>query len=362
MTTNKDLSTPANGSVLWDSPLNLNFEIIDDAFGATSSINVAGVSTTPVALTTSQIQSASLSFTGLLGNNVTYRVPSGVGGSWVIKNSTTGAYTLTIGCAGGGSSVVVPQGYYRVVFCNGTDVFFSETIGSSNQIIYNDGSGLTGSSSLTFNGSKLAAPLISVGDGTKTTPAIESQTDTGTGLFFPGTDAIALAMNGALKTTFNQYGGLGIGDTPAYGTSGQSLVTGGNSAAPSWDWKGLNFLSSVTASSGTTISVSGLSLTPYKFLIAVGKDFKHTAGSNRSFVFDGDTITALVGSGSSMQFVVIVDLTSGVGGFLSGVRDGGSPLAGATLTTLSTASTSYALTLSGSGQFAGGTVRTYGFN
>jgi len=141
-TTNKILNQPANNSSNWDTPLNSNFAIIDSALGSATSISVSGVGTGATALTSAQYQCMSFKFSGTLSNSVNYQLPSGVGGLFVVQNSTTGAYDLVISSAGGGTSATVVQGTTRIVYCDGTNVIFSDssaggtfTAGSDTQIM-----------------------------------------------------------------------------------------------------------------------------------------------------------------------------------------------------------------------------------
>ena len=87
-TTNKSIEKPGNGDYVndWNVPVNTDWNIIDQAFGGTTSLNVTGVSTTPVNLTIDSVnaalsyQSLLLTISGTLSNNVIYTIPSGVGG------------------------------------------------------------------------------------------------------------------------------------------------------------------------------------------------------------------------------------------------------------------------------------------
>lgn len=153
-TTNKSLDQPAANSPNWDVPLNANFGVIDAALGSTTTKNVTGVGTTPVVLTASEYQSMSLNFTGTLTANVTYRVPAGVGGQWIVANNTTGSFTLTIGSAGGGASMTVSQGFARTVYSDGTNVYPADDIVGSvpnGSVPYASGTTLVGSPNMTYD-------------------------------------------------------------------------------------------------------------------------------------------------------------------------------------------------------------------
>ena len=122
-TTNKGLEQPAVNSTSWDVPLNANFGYIDSSLGATTSKSVTGVTATPVVLAVAEYRSLILNFTGTLTANVTYQIPSGVGGDWIVQNNTSGAFTLTIGNVAGGTSVSIPNGGKVLVYSDGTNIY-----------------------------------------------------------------------------------------------------------------------------------------------------------------------------------------------------------------------------------------------
>lgn len=45
---------------------------------------------------------------------------------------------------------------------------------------------------------------------------------------------LALQTNGVTSVSINASSALGLGSSPDYGTSGQVLLSGGSSAAPTW--------------------------------------------------------------------------------------------------------------------------------
>lgn len=158
-TTNKSLDQPAAGSANWDVPLNSNFSIIDAALGTLTYINVTGIGSTPVTLTASQYQKMGIVFTGTPSANLTYNLPSGVGGNWIIADSTTGgsSYTITLGSLGGGASIAIPRGKRSTVFSDGTSIIYSDDSrqgapGSNTQVVYNSSGAFAASANFTFDG------------------------------------------------------------------------------------------------------------------------------------------------------------------------------------------------------------------
>lgn len=139
-TTNKVLELPANGDYVdtWNIPANGDFSIIDQAFGGSTSLNATSGSAT---LTATQYRSLFLNISGAISAGVTYTIPSGVGGQWIVYNSTTdssgGPWAITIASGGGGTSVVIPRSTRIMVVCDGTNVRFLSYIYDNNTVTGN---------------------------------------------------------------------------------------------------------------------------------------------------------------------------------------------------------------------------------
>lgn len=74
-----------------------------------------------VTLTAVEAGNAILEFTGALTANIAVIVPTSPTAQWIVKNSTSGAFTLTVKTAAG-SGVVVTQGKTEAVYTDGTNV------------------------------------------------------------------------------------------------------------------------------------------------------------------------------------------------------------------------------------------------
>ena len=158
-TTNKGLIQPANGSYtdIWDQPVNTDWSYIDAAFGGVTALNATGISA--ATLTLAQYQPMAIAISGAMSNNVTYTIPSGVGGNWIVRNTTTdatgGPWTVTFASGGGGSTVAITRSVNSNIWSDGTNMYFSDSRpasagGSNTQVQYNSSGTLTGSSQLTF--------------------------------------------------------------------------------------------------------------------------------------------------------------------------------------------------------------------
>jgi hypothetical protein len=83
------------------------------------------------------------------------------------------------------------------------------------------------------------------------------------------TGILQLKTAGVVAVTVNASSALGVGTSPSFGTSGQVLTSAGSSAAPTWSTissGGMTLLGTLTTTSGTSQTLSGLTLTGYKYL------------------------------------------------------------------------------------------------
>lgn len=140
-TINKNLEEPGNGDYVntWNIPVNGDMSIIDKALGGSVGLNASAGSAT---LTITQYQNLIFTVSGTMSGNVTYTLPAGVGGQWIVSNATSGFYTVTFASAtGGGSSVTVSQNTIVLIACDGTNFTLvssstAPTGGGSNKIFY----------------------------------------------------------------------------------------------------------------------------------------------------------------------------------------------------------------------------------
>lgn len=125
-TPNKGIEQPASASYVnaWATPVNTDWGIIDTAFGGTTSISVTGVAAGTYAFSLSQYQPPNIEFSGVLSALLNYQIPAGVGGTWSINNSTTGAFALLVSIASG-NSIIVGAGRTLIV-SNGASISLAD--------------------------------------------------------------------------------------------------------------------------------------------------------------------------------------------------------------------------------------------
>lgn len=95
-----------------------NMAAVQQAVNGKLTKSVAGGAT--VTLTATEAGYAMLELTGALTANIAVVVPT-ASGQWIVKNATTGAYTLTVKTAAG-TGIAVTQGSTESLWCDGTNV------------------------------------------------------------------------------------------------------------------------------------------------------------------------------------------------------------------------------------------------
>jgi len=94
------------------------FDALEAALTETTTISIAG--TGDYTVSTAEQRNAVLVLSGLLTGNRNFIVPTR-DKLYVIHNTTTGAFAVTVKTAAG-SGVIVEQGFKAIVYCDGTNV------------------------------------------------------------------------------------------------------------------------------------------------------------------------------------------------------------------------------------------------
>lgn len=118
-------SPTAPTQALGDSTTKLaNTDFVQKTIGGKLTKAVTGGSN--VTLTAVEAGNGILEFTGVLTANIAVIVPGAPTRSWIIKNSTSGPYTITVRTSGG-TGPVCSQGYNAQVWTDGTNCYDART-------------------------------------------------------------------------------------------------------------------------------------------------------------------------------------------------------------------------------------------
>jgi hypothetical protein len=135
-TANKSIEQPASGSYddAWATPVNADWEIIDNAFGGLTTIALVS-GTYEIQLTTAQYTPPNIELTGTQNGNVSLFIPGGVGGIWSIYyGATYDAGGMAVYCGtvptplGRGTPLSLVAGTRTLVICDGTNVDLAQEI------------------------------------------------------------------------------------------------------------------------------------------------------------------------------------------------------------------------------------------
>jgi hypothetical protein len=177
--------------------------------------------------------------------NVTYTIPSGVGGQWIVRNTTTdgtgGPWTVTFASGGGGASAVVDRGISTLIYSDGTNIRYSDNRtrsalagGSNTQVQYNNSTALAGNAAFVFDSS---TGYVGIGN---TSPA-------------PTTPSHPLTVKGVIRTTYSS-GSTGGGIQFPDGTVQTSAAIGPPSSyVASIDFGSTGLLPSVPSVGAVTV-------------------------------------------------------------------------------------------------------------
>ena len=156
-----------------------------------------------------------ITLTGSLSANQILQFPSGVAGKWIIYNTTSGAFSVTVSSAGGGTAVSAPQGYNVSIYSDGTNIRYTDD-------------GLTNNfATLTVLGNTyLATTSGNVGIGT-TSPGSTLDVNGTISLRSPA-NGIGLLMHGRSSDNLSQVLGFDNSVTTLYGQLQFGSVGGGS--------------------------------------------------------------------------------------------------------------------------------------
>jgi hypothetical protein len=159
-----ELMVTGENAGTWGDITNTNLNILQQAIAGYDS--VALNATTGATLTfsngiLSNGKNAVINLTGTITGNVSVIVPDGIEKTYIIKNSTTGSFTVQIKTTSGtGPTFAATDKGFKLVYSNGTDVvdvsLSSPPGGSNTQVQFNSGgTAFGGSANFTWDGTNV---------------------------------------------------------------------------------------------------------------------------------------------------------------------------------------------------------------
>ena len=217
-TTNKGLTKVTVGTEVgtWGPYINSDMDIIDKALGGTVSYALSSSNQT---VSSTDAQNQRILLTGTLTANINLVFPSGVGGDWVVTNSTAnsgGPWAVTA-TTGSGLTTVVTQGVSSFIYSDGTNVQPAVSTSLTNNSVSN--SILAQAPAYTIKGNPTSS-TANVQDASLTTFLDTISATQGVVLYRSASGWVALSP----------------------GTSGQFLQTQGASNNPQWATPSGSFL------------------------------------------------------------------------------------------------------------------------
>ena len=220
-----------------------------------------------VTLTAAEAGNAILDLTGVITANIAVIVPVAPTRAWLIKNATTGAFTVTIKTPAG-TGVVVKQGTNRSVFTDGTNVYAALTDFDSLALtgIPTAPTATAGTNTTQLATTAFVTTAISTASGT----AVQKDSNTGAASLPSGTTAQRPA-NGAGKLRYNADTSRFEGNNgAAWGSLGGA--TGGGTDA-------VFYLNDQTINNDYTVPVGQNAMSAGPVTIAPGKTVTVSSGS-----------------------------------------------------------------------------------
>ena len=239
-TTSLKIQQIGNGeqSGVWGSTTNTNWTLIEQAVSGVQTITMSNANYTLSNLNgvLDEARNMVLEVSGT--NSGIYQVIAPlVNKMYVVTNSTSGGYAITIG-GSTGSVITVPNGVTVQVYCDGTN-FYSAQTGSAGNFNVNGNLTVAGTSS--FTGAMTAAAISAAAVSGTTITASSQFTGPGTGL--TGTaSALTVGAAGVATTATNVASGAANQILYQTASSTTSFLTAPTSANTALVWNGSAFV------------------------------------------------------------------------------------------------------------------------
>jgi len=225
-------------SNVWGSTTNTNWTLIEQAVSGVQTITMSNANYTLTNLNGVLDEARNMVLVVSGTNSGIYQVIAPlVNKMYVVTNSTSGGYAITIG-GSTGSVITVPNGVTVQVYCDGTN-FYSAQTGSAGNFNVNGNLTVAGTSS--FTGAMTAAAISAAAISGTIITASSQFTGPGTGL--TGTaSALTVGAAGVATTATNVASGAANQILYQTASSTTSFLTAPTSANTALVWNGSAFV------------------------------------------------------------------------------------------------------------------------
>lgn len=121
-----ELQVTGENAGTWGDITNTNLVLLQQAIAGYQGVSIAGgAGTTALTMDNAALSNARnmvIEFTGAITGNRTVTIPDGIEKYYVLKNSTTGAFTVTFKYATTGTGITLTQNYLTICYADGTDI------------------------------------------------------------------------------------------------------------------------------------------------------------------------------------------------------------------------------------------------
>jgi len=122
-----ELMETGQDSGVWGAKTNTNLTLVNQAIGGYEAVSIAGgAQTTALAMTDATISNARnavIEFTGTITGNQVVTIPNSIEKTYIIKNNTTGAFTVEFKTvSGSGYTFAAADKSTRIFYSDGTDI------------------------------------------------------------------------------------------------------------------------------------------------------------------------------------------------------------------------------------------------
>ena len=224
----------------WGSITNTNWNLIEQAVAGVQNITMANANYTLTDLNGVSDEARNMVLVVSGTNSAIYQIVAPLAPKfYVITNSTTGGFAITIG-GSSGSIITIPNGTTVQVYCNGTSFFSAQTSSAGN---FNVNGNLTVSGTSTLTGAVIASSTLNVTGLITGSAGISTTTGNFSGNLaslgsVSGASGIFGTVSGTTITASTQFSGPGTGLTGTASsltvgaaTNATNVVSGGTIAS-----------------------------------------------------------------------------------------------------------------------------------